>query len=198
MIKVTAIIGSPEEKGNSETLLKTFLKGMEQDHVEAKIYDLKQLDIAYHCHQCKTPLEPESEFKKLVADIETSQLLIIATPTYNFSVPARLKNLVDRLGFMALDYQNLNRFKQPSGKLGYLKTYFIVTGGTPNWIKTLLFPLFPDFWLQVVFWYYGAKRGGSQYAGELTFTHPAKKNPKLCARFERLGEKTFLKLKKSP
>lgn len=197
MIKVTAIIGSPEEKGNSETLLQAFLKGMNSNQVEAKIYDLKEMDLAYHCHQCKVPLQPELKFKQLVADIESSQLLIIATPTYNFSVPARLKNLVDRLGFMALNYQKLNHFKQPSGKLGYLKTYFIVTGGTPNWIKNLLFPLFPDFWLQVVFWYYGAKRGGSQYAGALTFTHPAKKNPNLCARFEYLGKKVFLKLKKS-
>ena len=117
MIKITAIIGSPEEDGNSETLLYSFLKGMEQDQVEAKIYDLKQIDLAYHCHNCKTPLDSETEFSNLISDIETSQLLIIATPTYNFSVPARLKNLVDRLGFMALDYQNLNRFKQPSGKL---------------------------------------------------------------------------------
>ena len=194
-MKIVALIGSPEKNGNSEMLLKYFLEGVSESSKDIKIstFDLKDFDFDFYCHACKTPLSYESKFKDLMKGIEEAQGLIIATPTYNFSVPAKLKNLIDRMGFMALDYQNLNKFKQPSGKLGYLKTYFIVTGGTPSWMKKILFPLFPAFWLQVVFWYYGAKRGGSFYAGGLTFSNPAKNHPKLLSKCKKLGKKFISK-----
>lgn len=69
--------------------------------------------------------------------------------------------------FFALDMDKKNLLKQPVGRLSYLKTFFLVSGGTPNWAQKILFFAFPPFWLRGVFLYYGAHVLGAKYSGDV-------------------------------
>jgi FMN-dependent NADH-azoreductase len=116
--------------------------------------------------------------------------LVIATPTYNFSVPAHLKNFIDRIRFFALDFTRTNKMGQPMGMLGHLQTYFLVSGGTPNWAEHILCFTFPSFWLRGVFLYFNAKVMGAFYSGDVkTF-----ENTKILDRCFRKGKQYAQKI----
>lgn len=151
-------------------MLDSFLEGCSSvSGVSVQKYYLADIPFdLYRYEIANGPKENETEFKHVLEQIQTSQALVIATPTYNFSVPAQLKNFIDRIGFMSLDYTKRNKINQPVGKLKYLRTYFLVSGGTPRWAENILFFAFPPFWLRGVFLYYGAEVMGAYYSGDLS------------------------------
>jgi len=166
--KVIALSCSPSRGRNSDKMLDAFLSGVAiVENIDYEKIYLEDIFIDnYRFENRSGPCEDESEFASLVEKIMSAEALVIATPTYNFSVPANLKNFIDRMRFFALDLEKKNLLKQPVGKLSYLKTYFIVSGGTPNWAQKILFFTFPSFWLRGVFLYYGAHVLGSFYSGD--------------------------------
>lgn len=183
MKKIIALSCSPSRKRNSDTMLDAFLRGIEKNKgiQTEKIY-LSDIQIDYYTYENSIGTLPhETKFKELIENIESSQGLVIATPTYNFSVPAHLKNFVDRSRFFALNMKQRNNLRQPIGKLGYLGTYFLVSGGTPRWAEHILFFAFPAFWLRGVFLYFGAKVFGAYYTGD-TEAFNNKKILKLCEK----------------
>ena len=195
MKKIIAIATSPNKDGNSETLLDSFLSGIDAQ-ISVKKVRLHDIDFADFSHEfSKEPdknIEPE--FRELCDEIRKADGIIIAAPTYNFSVPSKLKNLIDRIGYFALDYKKMNIVKQPTGLLGDKKIFTIITGGTPNLFRYFLFFLFPGFWMRAVFAYYGCFSYSTRYAGELTYSNPAKNKPKLLAKFKKLGARFSKKI----
>src|SRR3989338_9796766 len=192
-MKVLAISCSPSRKRNSDTMLDYFILGMKEvSGIEVeKIYLEDILINTYTYENREAPTDNEREFKKLTQKI-TNEIsgLIIATPTYNFSVPAHLKNFIDRLRWIALDMAHKNDIGQPVGKLQHLKCYFLVSGGTPNWAERMLFFGFPLFWLRAVFLFFGADVMGGLYSGDVR-TFASKRILKQC---ERRGERYARKL----
>ena len=194
-MKILALSCSPSRGRNSDTMLDHFILGMKEvkDVEVEKIY-LDDINIdTYKYENSKGPRENETKFKELSEKI-TKEIsgLVIATPTYNFSVPAHLKNFIDRMRFFALDLTKKNKIGQPVGMLGNLKTYFLVSGGTPNWAEHILFFAFPSFWLRGVFLYFNAKVMGACYSGDVvTF-----KNKKVLAKCFRKGKRYAEKVKK--
>jgi len=186
-MKIIALACSPSKGRNSDTMLDSFLLGagkIEGIEIE-KIY-LNDIFIEDFKFENSTgPTENEKEFAELVEKIKHSDALIIATPTYNFSVPAQLKNFIDRMRFFSLDMDHKNLLKQPKGRLSYLKTYFIVSGGTPSWAQKILFFAFPPFWLRGVFLYYSAHVLGAFYTGNVR----AFENKKIQAQAAKKGTK---------
>lgn len=167
--KIIALSCSPSRGRNSDTMLDHFIEGVSavKDVEIEKIY-LSDIYIEHFKFENSfEPTESEKDFALLVEKIKSSDGLVIATPTYNFSVPAQLKNFMDRIRFFALDLSQRNFINQPVGKLGHLKTYFIVSGGTPNWAQKLLFFAFPPFWLRGIFLYYSAHVLGAFYSGNV-------------------------------
>ena len=174
MKKVIALSCSPSQGRNSDSMLDAFLKGVSViDTVEVEKIYLSDVHIEHLTHgNKKAPLPQEGDFAELAEKIQSADGLVIATPTYNFSVPAHLKNFVDRAYFFALDPEKKNMLKQPRGKLGYLRMYALVSGGTPVWIQKMLFFLYPPFWLRCVFAYYDVSKYSSYYSGdEQTFNN---------------------------
>lgn len=185
--KITALACSPSKGRNSDKMLDAFLEGaffVSGMEIE-KIY-LNNIYIETFKFENSTgPTENEKEFSELVEKIKNSDALVIATPTYNFAVPAQLKNFIDRMRFFALDMNKRNFMNQPVGKLSYLKTYFIVSGGTPNWAQKILFFAFPPFWLRGIFLYYSAHVLGALYSGNVkTF-----ENKRILNKAKRKGIK---------
>lgn len=166
--KVIALSCSPSHGRNSDTMLDSFIEGLQtHKNIEVEKVYLDSIPIdTYTFQNCTGPQEHEVEFKKLTEKIKNVQGLVIATPTYNFSVPSHLKNFIDRLRFFALDMNHKNALSQPVGQLEYLKTYFLVSGGTPNWAQKILFFAFPPFWLRGVFLYYASICLGAFYTGD--------------------------------
>jgi putative NADPH-quinone reductase len=168
-------------------MLDAFLEGVatHPSIMVEKIY-LEDITIDTYRYENGTgPQTHETAFKELTDKIKCTQGLVIATPTYNFSVPSHLKNFIDRLRFFALDMKNTNRLGQPVGGLDYLKTFFLVSGGTPKWAETLLFFAFPAFWLRSVFLYYGSHCLGAYYSGDVaTF-----RNQNILNKCRRIGKK---------
>ena len=168
-MKIIALSCSPSRGRNSDQMLDHFLMGVKEvSGVSTEKIYLSDIRIDYYSHENSLgPTVDEPRFAELAKKIQNSEGLVIATPTYNFSVPAHLKNFIDRIRFIALDLHHKNSFGQPTGKLGNLRTYFLVSGGTPVWAEKLLFFTFPPFWLRGVFLYFGAKVMGAIYTGNV-------------------------------
>lgn len=185
-MKIIALSCSPSRGRNSDTMLDFFIAGMrEVPGIEVdKIY-LDDIPInTYTYENSKAPLPHEEKFAELARQItQEASGLVIATPTYNFSVPAHLKNFIDRIRFFALDFNHKTRFGQPVGQLQHLRTYFLISGGTPWWAETILFFAFPAFWLRGVFLYFNAKVMGALYSGDIK----TYENKKILADCHRRG-----------
>ena len=184
-MKIIALSCSPSRGRNSDTMLDNFILGVKSvGGVEIEKIYLSDINIDTYTHEnSRGPASHEEKFAELVEKIQNANGFVIATPTYNFSVPAHLKNFIDRLRFVALDLENRNRIGQPVGKLGYLKTYFLVSGGTPAWAEIILFFAFPAFWLRGVFLYFGAQVMGATYTGDVH----SFKNEKFAKKCEKDG-----------
>jgi len=167
--QIIALSCSPSRGRNSDTMLDHFIKGInEVEGIEVEKIYLNDIPFDYYCYENGSqPGDNEQEFNDLARKIKEADALIISTPTYNFSVPAKLKNFIDRIRFIALDLSKKNKLGQPVGLLGHLRTYFIVSGGTPSWAQKMLFFGFPPFWLRSVFLYYGANCIGAYYSGDV-------------------------------
>ncbi|MEI8270191.1 MAG: NAD(P)H-dependent oxidoreductase [bacterium] len=194
-MKILALSCSPSRGRNSDTMLDHFILGMKQipDIEVEKIY-LEDIPIDNYNHaNSKGAQTHEIKLKELSEKI-TKEIsgLVIATPTYNFSVPAHLKNFIDRMRFFALDMTKRNKFGQPVGLLNNLRVYFLVSGGIPNWAEHMLFFTFPSFWLRGIFLYFNAKVMGAYYSGDVeTF-----QNKKILEKCFQKGKKYAKKVKK--
>lgn len=190
---IIALACSPSKGWNSDTLLDQFIAGFneiattENGLTVEKLYladlPLKDWDFAH-----KTPkVEEEPEFVALVEKIKAASGLIIATPTYNFNVPGKLKNLFDRLSFQALDYQKLNKLKQPTGQWHYLKIFTISSSGSPVWIQKLLYFWYPRSWFKAILWYFDADYVGHISGGGYSKDFQAKDDIKTLQRCRLAG-----------
>lgn len=187
--KIIAISSSPSKGRNSDTMLDNFISGIEnfgKDLVSIEKFYLE--DIRFDHYEYNNRLgatENEKDFAELAEKMRTADGIVIATPTYNFSVPASLKNLIDRIRFIALDTEKKNILGQPVGKFKKHKMFFLVSGGTPNFIQKILPILFPNLWLRVVFMYFGTFNIKTLYSGDIkTF-----QNKKVLLKCFKKGEK---------
>lgn len=192
--KLIALSCSPSRGRNSDTMLDHFLNGVKKiDNMQVEKIYLEDVFIEnFRFENRLGPTEKENDFAILTEKIKNCDALVIATPTYNFSVPAQLKNFIDRIRFFALDMEKRNFLKQPVGLLVNIKTYFIVSGGTPNWAQKILFFAFPLFWLRGIFLYYSAKVLGGYYSGDVkTF-----QNKRILNKIQKKGIKFAQRLNK--
>lgn len=192
--KIIALACSPSKKRNSDSMLDAFIEGMSEcDQVAVEKIYLNDILIDYYSHKnSKGVGEHEAGFKNLIEKIQQSSGMVIATPTYNFSVPANLKNFIDRIRFISLDLEKINWLRQPTGKLDHLRVFFLVSGGTPAWAETILFFAFPAFWLRAVFLYYRAQCLGAYYSGDIrTFANT--KKLEICKKLGRRYAKKIVR-----
>lgn len=191
--KVIALSCSPSRGRNSDTMLDNFIRGVVEEGVLIEKIYLEDVPMDHYNYQNgKMALPHETVFNDLIEKIKGANGLVIATPTYNFSVPAQLKNFIDRIRFIALDLSKRDGFGQPAGLLGYLTTYFLISGGIPKWAERILFFAFPAFWLRGVFLYYGAKVCDAYYSGDVkTF-----ENTRILNNCYKKGKQYAYRLKK--
>lgn len=194
VMKIIALSASPSRGRNSDTMLDHFIIGLKTvPNIEVEKIYLTDIPVDIYNFQNGTgPQTHETAFAELTKKLKSEAVgLIIATPTYNFSVPAGLKNFIDRIRFIAMDLTRRNTFGQPVGMLGHLRTYFLVSGGTPSWAQKILFFGFPPFWLRAVFLYFGAEVMGAYYSGDIKTFDNKKVLAKCEAKGKRYGEQVI-------
>jgi len=127
-MNIAILVAGTNEPSNSHTLASAFTQGIRQlgeVHITTKrLKDLsiEHFNLDYYEEQCTQ----EKDFCMIRELIEKSDGVLVATPIWNFSVPAHLKNLIDRMGSFALDET------RSQGILNGKPFYLIFTGGAPT------------------------------------------------------------------
>lgn len=125
---VVSFLGSPRKKGNTAALLDAVLKGIQSGGCSAGEYIFLQESNIQPCKGCNTCKKNEDgmcivqdDMQGIYRTIGHSDLIILATPIYWWSVTAQMKVLIDRLYGM--------NFKCGTKKVLLLMTY---EGALPN------------------------------------------------------------------
>ncbi|MCP4341879.1 MAG: flavodoxin family protein [Desulfobulbaceae bacterium] len=100
MVKIIAIYGSPRRDGNSATLLKQAVAGARQEGAEVKEVFLRDYKISpcleiYACiknGECAI----RDDFQEILAKLEASTGIMLASPIFFYSVSAHTKIFMDR------------------------------------------------------------------------------------------------------
>ena len=164
-MQILALVAGTNTPSNADVLCDAFLTGITEAHphaiidkVRLKDLQIKHFQAEYYHPQCSS----EDDFCKLQELTEGANGIVIATPVWNFSVPAHLKNVVDRMGAFCLDEATRSK-----GTLKGMPAYFLFTGGAPMsaW-KGLM--RFTTSHLPEALRYYGASIIGKFYEGRCT------------------------------
>lgn len=124
---ILVIVAGTNNPSNSNCLADQFIEGIKT--VEGITFEKLQLnELALH-HFSLADYEEEStepDYLRIKTLIQDAAGIVFATPVWNFSVPAHLKNLIDRMGTFGLDHETHSKgqFKQKPFSL-------IFTGGAP-------------------------------------------------------------------
>lgn len=101
-LKVLCISGSPRGGGNTDVLLASFIRGIEESGVEAERVFLRDYIIqpCIGCERCrkdKTCSKLHDGMSLLYPKILESRGMIMGSPTHNYNVTALVKAFIDRL-----------------------------------------------------------------------------------------------------
>jgi multimeric flavodoxin WrbA len=121
--KVLIISTSPRKGGNSDLLCDQFMKGAKgAGHKVEKIF-LGDKEIAYctGCRACSDTREcvQDDDMSLILEKLVLSDVIVMATPVYFYSMNAQMKTLIDR---------TLPRYTEISGK----DFYIIISAGDSN------------------------------------------------------------------
>lgn len=127
-LTITVIVAGTNEPSNSNTLAEAMIEGIRATYPEAvvKSVRLKDLSIGHFNLDCYGPSCPIDELTHVESLLKQSDGVIIATPVWNFGVPAHLKNLIDRMGAFGLDET------RSLGTLNGKPFFLIFTAGMPK------------------------------------------------------------------
>ncbi|ALM09658.1 MAG TPA: hypothetical protein DEB30_00790 [Candidatus Peribacter riflensis] len=124
---VLVLVAGTNEPSNSAVLAEAFSMGIADEGIAVEKLRLKDLSIEHFTLAHYDPSCPSGDdFCRIQDLLLSAKGLVIATPIWNFSVPAHLKNVIDRIGAVALDQQTRSR-----GQLKGLPVSFIFAGGAP-------------------------------------------------------------------
>lgn len=127
-MKILIVVAGTNDPSNADTLGEAFAEGIAQvPGMTVGKMRLKDLTIDHFTlENYKKVCQTADDFCRVQESIETSCGVVIATPIWNFSVPAHLKNFIDRMGAFALDEETHSK-----GQLNGKPFFLIFTGGAP-------------------------------------------------------------------
>ena len=125
---ILTVAASMNTPSNSEMLADAFIEGvrcvegMQTTKVCLRDLSMEHFTLAHYDPAC--PMN--DDFCKIQDMMKEAVGIVIATPIWNFSVPAQLKNCIDRMGAFALDAETHSK-----GQLKGKPFFIIYTGGAP-------------------------------------------------------------------
>lgn len=131
-MKILVLVAGMNQPSNADFLANAFIEslkklpGAEIEKLRLKDISLTHFDLSYY----EAGTDQGADFRRLQASVEGAQGIVIATPIWNFSVPAHLKNAIDRMGYFALDATH------SVGTMNGKPIYLLYTGGSPAVVWT--------------------------------------------------------------
>src|SRR3989339_2125284 len=124
-MNILVLIAGTNDPSNSALLAQHFGTGMQKlPDVSMTVMRLNSLSLEqFSLKHYNASAEAEPDFLRLCAAVQRANGLVIASPIWNFSVPAHLKNAIDRIGSFALDGT------KTKGTLRNTPLFCIYTGG---------------------------------------------------------------------
>lgn len=125
---ILVLVAGTNEPSNSNFMADHFIAGMKQvpgvtvEKLRIKDMDLSHFTLERYEEEC----EMEPDYKRLKQLLLAAKGTVIASPIWNFSVPAHLKNLIDRIGAFALDHETHSK-----GQFKGRPFVLLYTGGAP-------------------------------------------------------------------
>lgn len=101
MKKILLITGSSRKNGNSNAMADSFETSAIEKGLDVVRYDATKLNIG-ECHGCDTCFNTSKactfndDFNKIVDDIITADGIVISTPVYWYTFPAKVKAIIDK------------------------------------------------------------------------------------------------------
>ena len=117
--KVLVLSGSPRIKGNSDILCDEFVKGAKESNNEVVKIRIAEKNIhpclsCYYCSSHNGKCIQNDDMKDILDKILDSDVIVLSTPVYFYSICSQLKTVIDR---------TLARWEEVKNK----EFYFIVT-----------------------------------------------------------------------
>lgn len=159
-MKIAAIVGGMNDPSNSEVLARAFLEGAAKAGAETQLITLRGKTIEpFTLGAYASAQPPEEDFRVVQAAIESADGLVVASPIWNFGIPANLKNVIDRCGTFGLDAET-----RTVGQWGGKPFYLIFTGGAPHAAWRGLFRKTTSS-VPTALQYFGGVHAGSHFEG---------------------------------
>lgn len=99
-MKIISINGSRRKKGNTELLIQSLLKPVEQNgaHVESIILGDYNIGACTGCEGCSNSWECviKDDFQALIEMMDAADGVVLASPTYWYTVTSDMKRFIDR------------------------------------------------------------------------------------------------------
>ncbi len=110
-MKVIAINGSPRPRGNTFQLIKMVLKAIEEEDntIDTEIIQLsgKTINTCLSCYKCMTHsinnCVQKDDLNEIYKSMVKADAIIIGAPVYFGDVPGKLRCLIERVGFVAVN-----------------------------------------------------------------------------------------------
>ena len=107
-MKVTAFNGSPRREGNSTLLLRRVLHELNGEGIETELVEMSGLQIrgCTACYGCFGRLDrscaiEDDSVNELIAKMDASDGIVIASPVYFADITSETKALIDRAGMVS-------------------------------------------------------------------------------------------------
>ena len=195
-MKVIGFNASPRKKGNTDTLVKSVLKGAEEKGADVRLVNLHELKMkgCLGCEGCKKKLGTcvqKDDLSPILQELMEVDAIVLGTPVYWWHVNSQLKMLTDRFYCYFLEEQNPEtgdvQFTSvfPGGK----KIVFVTSRADVETAE--LFPELYDYlfeWLKMLPTVMGASSTEFvTHYGSRNDRNSAKNNAELLARAESVG-----------
>lgn len=126
-MNILVILGSPRKGGNSETLVKTVIEGIEENilcNVESiYLHGLKDLHPCKGCGGCeKTGMcVIKDDMIELYEKVDEADIIFLVTPVYFYGPSAQIKTFIDRFqARWSRKYLLKQRTRKDDKRRGYL------------------------------------------------------------------------------
>ncbi|MDE7229462.1 MAG: flavodoxin family protein [Oscillospiraceae bacterium] len=111
--KVVVITGSPRKNGNSFAMTDAFIKAAEEKGHTITRFDaaMKKLDGCHACETCYSTGKAcsfDDEFNTLAPAILDADVIVFTMPVYWYSIPAQIKNVIDRIFSMVVGGKDIS------------------------------------------------------------------------------------------
>ena len=110
--KIVVITGSPRKNGNSLTMTKAFIKAATDKGHCVTVFDATQLNID-GCQACETCFKRgkacsfDDDFNSIAPAILEADIIIYTMPVYWYSIPAKIKTVIDKTFTFGMDNENV-------------------------------------------------------------------------------------------